>query len=93
MVTPKKQQCGVTLKCSQKIKYNDFIRSAIRRKVLDLFRGNILPTVDALLNVVNEDHVLPNFKRTTSHSLLKEIGFHYEKRGRRNVCVCFVDLL
>ena len=60
----KKQRQGVTLKISRKIKYNDFVRSAIRIKVHDFFRDNIPLTIDVILNVVHEDH-LPTFKRTT----------------------------
>lgn len=66
---------------------DDFDVNAIRRKVHSFFRRNEIPTINKVLKAVNDDCDLPNFKRTTFHSLLKKIGFKYLKRGRNSSLV------
>jgi uncharacterized protein (UPF0147 family) len=39
----------------------------------------IPPILSAVLEKVNDDEELPNFKRTTFYTLMEEIGFNYEK--------------
>jgi hypothetical protein len=72
-----------TLRTNRHVKYNDFVHSAIRRKVHSFFLQNIPPTLSAVLEKVNDDEELPNFKRTTYYTLMKEIGFNYEKEAKR----------
>jgi hypothetical protein len=50
-------------------------KSAIRGVVHSFFTRNEPPTVDKILVTVNENEDLPNFKKTTFKTLLKEIGF------------------
>jgi hypothetical protein len=38
--------------------------------------------LSAVLEKVNDDEELPNFKRTTFYTLMKEIGFNYEKKKK-----------
>jgi hypothetical protein len=57
------------------VKYDDFVRSGIRRKVHEFHFKNQPPTLNSLLAAVNNDLDLPDFKRTTSYVLLKELGF------------------
>jgi hypothetical protein len=60
-----KKDREVTYRTSRYINYNDFVCSAIRRKVHLFFLQNIPPTLSAMLEKVNDDEELPNFKRTT----------------------------
>lgn len=41
-----------------------------------------MSTIYKVLTNVNEDTMLPNFKRTTFYKLLKSLNFKYVKRGR-----------
>jgi hypothetical protein len=43
--------------------------------------------LNSLLAAVNNDLDLPDFKRTTSYVLLKELGFLYEKRGNKAIMI------
>jgi hypothetical protein len=69
------------------MKYNDFVRSGIRRKVHGFYFKNHPPTLYSLLAAVNNDLDLPDFKRTTLYVLLKELGFVYEKRGNKAIII------
>jgi hypothetical protein len=40
-----------------------------------------------VLEKVNNDDELPNFKRTPFYALMKEIGFCYEKRSRKSLLI------
>jgi translation initiation factor 2 beta subunit (eIF-2beta)/eIF-5 len=84
--TPKKDR-KVTYRTNRSVKNNDFVRSAIRRKVNSFILHNIPPTVSEMLEKVNDDEELPNFKRTTVYTLMKEIGFNYEKNKKRALLI------
>lgn len=71
---------------SFKEKIDDFTKIAIRRKVHEFYRNKELPTVDKILQVVNDDGDLPQFKRSTFHKLLHELNFVFVKR-QRNSCL------
>lgn len=71
----------------------DFDKNAIRRKVHGFFFKNEIPTIDKVLQAVNEDGDLPNFKRTTSYKLLKSLNFKYEKRGRNSLLIDRDDII
>jgi hypothetical protein len=75
--TPKKHK-KVTYRTDRYVKYSDFVRSAITRKVHLFFLQNIPPTKCGAGNGNNDDK-LPHFKRTTFYALMKKIGFNYEK--------------
>jgi hypothetical protein len=47
------------------------------------FLQNIPPTLSAVLEKVNDDVELPNFKHTIFYTLMKEIGFKHEKRSKK----------
>jgi hypothetical protein len=80
--TPEKHR-KVTYHTDRYVKYDDFVRSAMRRKARSSILQNIPPTLSAVLEKVNDDEQLPNFKRTTFYALMKEIGFNYEKRSKK----------
>ncbi|KAL3278355.1 hypothetical protein HHI36_013685 [Cryptolaemus montrouzieri] len=63
----------------------DFDKNLISRKVHQFFHRNELPTIDKILNEVNSDVDLPNFKRTTFRKILKKMDFRFQKRGRNGL--------
>ncbi|KAL0275935.1 UNVERIFIED_CONTAM: hypothetical protein PYX00_003645 [Menopon gallinae] len=70
-------------KNSRNFKYDSYVKSSIRMKVHNYMYEKSAPTLNAILCLVNSDSDLPNFKRTTLHTLLKEIGFVYEQNGKK----------
>lgn len=70
-------------KNSRNVKYDSYVKSSIRIKVHNYFYQNSAPTLNTILCLVNSDPDLPKFKRTTLHTLLKEIGFVYEQKGKK----------
>lgn len=72
---------------------DEFVRSAIRRKVHQFFFENDPPTINKVLSAVNNDADLPNLKRTSLHALLKEIGFEFVSRNRKSVIVERDDII
>jgi hypothetical protein len=55
--------------------------------VHSFFLQNISPTLIAVLEKVNNDEELPNFKRTTFYTLMKEIGFNYKERSKKALLI------
>lgn len=64
---------------------DEFVRSAIRRKVHQFFSRNEPPTLSKVLAAINYDPDHPNLKRSSLHSLLIEIGFEFVNRKRKRV--------
>ncbi len=84
ITTPKKTRAtGLKCRTIRKVKYDDFVRSAIRRKFHAFLFKNVPATIECVMKDVNDDKDLPNFKYTTFYRLLKEMGFEFEKRGKR----------
>jgi hypothetical protein len=80
-VTPnKKIQSKGVRRNSREVKYDDFIRSSMRRKVHEFYFRNQPPTLNSVLTAINKDPDLPNFKKSTLPALLREIGFEYSKK-------------
>jgi hypothetical protein len=76
LVTPnKKRQIKGVRRNSGEVKYDDFIRSSIRRKVHEFYFRNQPPTLNLVLTATNKDRDLTNFKKSTVYVLLREIGF------------------
>jgi len=55
-------------------KIDDLDRNALRQKVHYFWLRKELPTIDKILQAVNDDPALPDFKRTTLYSTIKKIG-------------------
>lgn len=72
---------------------DDFVLSAIRRKVHQFYYNNELPTIDKVLAAVNEDDDLPTFTRSTMYRILKKLNFVYTKRSRRSIMLDRPDLM
>lgn len=90
--TPKKShsQIGITDRLT---KYDDFEKTAIRRKVHDYFFCNECPTLKQLLTDVNNDDSLPTISRATIHRLLRDLGFRFEKRARNSLLIERDDII
>lgn len=93
VVTPRKKRKKVEYKTSRRLKYDGFVITAIRRIVHSFFLENIPPTLKAVLLKVNEDEMLPNFKRTTLWKLLKENGFCFEQRNKNSLLLERNDII
>ncbi|KMQ83557.1 hypothetical protein RF55_19684 [Lasius niger] len=68
-------------------------RNAIRRKVHQFYFNKELPTLAKVLQTVNNDEDLPNFKRTNFWKLLKELNFTFVGRRRNSVLTERDDLI
>jgi hypothetical protein len=91
LVTPnKKRQSKGLRRNNREVKYDDFIRSSIRRKVYEFYFRNQTPTLNSILNAINKD---PNFKKSTLHVLLREIGFEYVKKGNWAIVIERADIV
>ncbi|XP_048361522.1 uncharacterized protein LOC125437708 [Sphaerodactylus townsendi] len=64
------------------VKCDSFSRCAIRGIVHKYFFRNEPPTLKKILNDVNSDQDLPCISQTTLHSILKDIGFAYNRRHK-----------
>jgi hypothetical protein len=53
--------------------------------VHSFFLQNIPTTSSAVVEKLNNDEELPNFKRTTFYTLMKEICFNYGKRSKKSL--------
>lgn len=74
-------------------RYDSFTLSCIRRKVHQFFARNEPPTLNKVLNTVNEDPDLPNMSKETLRRILHDIGFKYKKRGRNSMLIERNDLI
>ncbi|KAL4126161.1 hypothetical protein QTP88_010387 [Uroleucon formosanum] len=74
-------------------KIDDLDRNALRQKVHSFWLKKELPTIDKILEAVNDDPALPNFKRTTLYTTIKKLDFVFTKRKRCNVLTEREDLL
>lgn len=75
-------------KYSKSDEYDDITLSGIRRKIHSFFFDNELPTLDKILEAVNSDESLPDFKRSTLYNLIKnKLKFTYIKRSRKSALI------
>lgn len=62
--------------------YDDFTKTAIRRKVHAFFFKNEIPTAHKVMLAINEDDDLPNISTRTVRNLMHDLGFVFKKRRR-----------
>ncbi|KAL4083905.1 hypothetical protein QTP88_029221 [Uroleucon formosanum] len=74
-------------------KTDDLDRNALRQKVHAIWLRGELPTIDKILFDVNEDPILPNYKRTTLYNIIKILDFVFEKKKRCSVLTERTDLI
>ncbi|XP_019875646.1 uncharacterized protein LOC109603596 [Aethina tumida] len=70
---------------SRFIKYDETVRQSIRKIIYDLKYKNIVPSLNTILKSVNGDESLPDFSLMTLRRLLFDMGFYYEKDGRKSI--------
>lgn len=61
-------------------KIYDLDRNALRQKVHGFWMKKELPTIDKILEAVNSDPALPDFKRTTLYKMIKKLDLVFTKR-------------
>ncbi|KAL6446087.1 hypothetical protein ACFW04_001027 [Cataglyphis niger] len=83
VTSPNKKKHRLTFK----EKVDEFDKSAIRRKVHEFYINRDLPTFSKVLQAVNIDKDLPNFKRSIFHLLLKELNFTYTTRPHDSILI------
>lgn len=66
-------------------KIEDLDCNALRQKVHYFWLRKELPTIDKILQAVNDDLALPDFKRTTLYSTIKQLDFVFTKKKRCSV--------
>jgi len=66
-------------------KTDDLDRNGLRQKIHAIWLRGELPTIDKILFDVNEDPILPNYKRTTLYTIIKKLDIVFTKRKRRSV--------
>lgn len=74
-------------------KIDDSVRNAIRRKIHSFWLRNELPTFDKILEVVNDDPALPNFRRSSFHTIINKLDFVFKKGLRCNILTESEELL
>lgn len=74
-------------------KVDEFDKQAIRKKVHGFYLKSELPTLKKVLQAVNDDEELPNFKRSTFQKILKHLKFKYIKRQRNNALIDRDDII
>lgn len=74
-------------------KIDDLGRNALHQKVHGFWMKKELPTFDKILEAVNSDPALPDFKRTTLYTTIKKLDFVFTKRKRCSVLTEREDLL
>jgi len=76
MTSPNKKKRRLTVD----EKKDDFDKNAIRQKVHSFWLKREIPTLSKMFMAVNEDECLPNFKRSSFHTLLRSMNFVYQKK-------------
>ncbi|XP_060873383.1 uncharacterized protein LOC132947190 [Metopolophium dirhodum] len=73
--------------------FDDFARNAVRRHVHSIWFRREIPTLDKIYKVVSDDNHLPTVSRSTIFKLLKELKFHYVKKGRNSALTEKTELI
>lgn len=73
--------------------YDENTQALIRRKVHEFFRQNVPPTLNKILVAINNDDDFPDFSRATLHRLLHDMGFEFQKVGRKSILIERDDII
>ena len=79
-------------KPSQIDSFDDMDLAAVRRKVHMFFFSNEMPTIEKVMESVNNDDSLPNIKKDVMCKLMKKLGFKYSKRSRKSMLIDKPDI-
>ncbi|CAF4946214.1 unnamed protein product [Pieris macdunnoughi] len=72
-------------------KIDDFDKSCIRKKVHEIFLKGEMPTINKILQAVNEDDMLPNFSRTSMWRMLKHLKFKYVTKKKETARSALIE--
>lgn len=72
---------------------DDFKWESIHRKVHEFWFWKQLPTLDKILITVNEDPDLHTYKRSTLHSIIRDLNFVYVEHGRNSAFIEREDIV
>lgn len=72
---------------SKRINCDEFTRSGLRKHVQNFFRLNEHPTTEKLFYAILQDATMPKMSRYKICTLLKEIGFRYRRKKKKNILV------
>lgn len=62
-------------------KVDEFRKNAIRQKIHEFWLRQEIPTLNKILEVINEDPNLPTFPKTTFRTILKDLNFEYTNKS------------
>lgn len=62
-------------------KLDESAKSAIRGIVRDFHTRDEIPTLSKILKKINENGIFGTFKKSTLHTLLKKLGFEFDRKG------------
>lgn len=93
LASPKRRPRNVKISSTRTSKNDSFTLNAIRLKMHRMFAEKVIPTLENLLEAVNEDDQLTNMSRSTLWRLLSDIGFTFEKRKRRHALIERSDII
>ncbi|XP_054267154.1 uncharacterized protein LOC128989301 [Macrosteles quadrilineatus] len=93
LVTPGKKRPNRQGRKTRMKVYTDFQKTAIRRKVHELYRKNIPPTSKTVAQMINEDPDLPHVTDRTTRRLLNDLGFKFERRQRQSYLIEREDIV
>lgn len=73
-----------TKRCKKSLfdKINDLDRNGLWQKVRSIWLRRELPTIEKILTAVNDDPLLPNFKRTTLYKAIKKLDFVFKNLSK-----------
>ena len=87
-VAPPKQSPGRT-----PIQIDEDVKSIIRRKVHNFYFNREIPTLDKILNAVQEDETLANVGRIKLGRILHQLNFSWEKHNRKSMLLDRQDII
>lgn len=70
---------------SRDVKYDESTRTAIKKIIIDLKIKDLVPSLNTIRNKINESGFLPTFSVMTLRRLLFDMGYYYEKEGKKFV--------
>lgn len=74
-------------------KIDDFNKNAIRQKIHGFWFRREIPTLNKIVQAINDDPSLPNIPCTSLRRVLKELNFEYTKRTRNSALTERGDLV
>lgn len=74
-------------------KIDDFDKNGIKKAVHSFWFEKQISTLNTILSKINATEGLPDLTRTTLYSLLRKMGFKYQKRSRNSAMIESNDII